>query len=123
MSVERRETRPGGQGPMGWMGRGGMGMPVQKAKNFRGTLFRLLGYFKPQKYLLLVVFVAAVISTIFNIVGPKILGLATTKLFDGMILKMRGVPGAAVDFAYIAQILLLLAGLYIISAVFNYIQQ
>jgi ATP-binding cassette subfamily B protein len=100
-----------------------MGMPVQKAKNFRGTLIRLLGYFKPQKYLLLVVFVAAVISTIFNIVGPKILGLATTKLFEGMILKMKGVPGAAVDFTYIAQILLLLGGLYIISAVFNYIQQ
>jgi ATP-binding cassette, subfamily B, multidrug efflux pump len=123
MSVERRETRPGGHGPMGFMGRGGMGMPVQKAKNFRGTLIRLLGYLKPQKYLLLVVLVAAVISTIFNIVGPKILGLATTKLFEGMILKMRGVPGAAVDFAYIAQILLLLGGLYIISAVFNYIQQ
>jgi ATP-binding cassette, subfamily B, multidrug efflux pump len=123
MSVERRGMRPGGQGPMGWMGRGGMGMPVQKAKNFRGTLFRLIGYLKPQKYLLLAVFVAAVISTIFNIVGPKILGLATTKLFDGMILKMRGVPGAAVDFAYIGQILLLLGGLYIISAVFNYIQQ
>jgi len=123
MSEERRTQRPGGPIGMGPMGRGGMGMPVQKAKNFRGTLIRLLGYFKPQKYLLLVVLVAAVISTVFNIVGPKILGLATTKLFDGMLLKFEGVPGARVDFTYIGNILLLLGGLYIISAVFNYIQQ
>ncbi len=123
MSVERRETRPGGQGGMGWMGRGGMGMPVQRAKNFRGTLIRLLGYFKPQKYLLLAVLVAAVLSTVFNVVGPKILGLATTKLFEGIVLKFRGVPGAGVDFTYIGQILLLLLLLYIISAAFNYIQQ
>ncbi len=123
MSVERRGMRPGGQGGMGWMGRGGMGMPVQKAKNFRGTLIRLLGYFKPHKFLLLAVLVAAVISTIFNIVGPKILGSATTALFEGMALKSEGVPGAGVDFAYIGRTLLLLSGLYIVSAVFNYIQQ
>ncbi len=98
-------------------------MPVQKAKDFKGTLIRLLGYFMPQKYHLLAVIVAAVISTIFTIVGPKILGLATTKLFQGVVLKMEGVPGAGVDFTYIAHILLILAGLYIISAVFNYIQQ
>jgi len=115
--------RPGGQGGMGWMGRGGMGMPVQKAKNFRGTLIRLLGYFKPHTFLLLAVLVAAVISTIFNIVGPKILGSATTALFEGMALKSEGVPGAGVDFAYIGRTLLLLSGLYIVSAVFNYIQQ
>ena len=123
MSVERRGMRPGGQGGMGWMGRGGMGMPVQKAKNFRGTLIRLLGYFKPHTFLLLAVLVAAVISTIFNIDGPKILGSATTVLFEGMALKSEGVPGAGVDFAYIGRTLLLLSGLYIVSAVFNYIQQ
>ena len=123
MSEERRGMRPGGQGGMGWMGRGGMGMPVQKAKNFRGTLIRLLGYFKPHTFLLLAVLVAAVISTIFNIVGPKILGSATTALFEGMALKSEGVPGAGVDFAYIGRTLLLLSGLYIVSAVFNYIQQ
>ncbi len=121
MSEERRPQRPGG--PMGFMGRGAMGMPVQKAKDFRGTLIRLLGYFMPHKYRLLAVIVAAVLSTIFTIVGPKILGLATTKLFQGIVLKMEGVPGAGVDFTYIAHILLILAGLYIISAVFNYIQQ
>ncbi len=108
---------------MGWMGGAGMGMPVQKAKDFKGTLFRLFGYFRPQKYLLLVVCIAAVISTIFAIVGPKILGMATTKLFEGIVMKYRGVPGAHVDFTYIGQILLLLLGLYLISALFNYIQQ
>jgi ATP-binding cassette subfamily B protein len=103
---------------------GGMvGMPVQKAKNFRGTLFRLMDYFKPQKYLLLIILVAAVIGTVFNIVGPKILGLATTKLFQGVEEKLRGVPGASVDFNYIAHVLLILGGLYIISALFIYLQQ
>jgi ATP-binding cassette subfamily B protein len=108
---------------MGWMGGAGMGMPVQKAKDFKGTLFRLFGYFKPQKYLLLIVFIAAVISTVFAIVGPKILGMATTKLFEGIVMKYRGVPGAHVDFTYIGQILLILLGLYLISALFNYVQQ
>jgi ATP-binding cassette subfamily B multidrug efflux pump len=129
MSVERREQRAFGQGPggrpggMGPWGSGAMGMPVQKAKDFRGTLYRLLGYFKPQKYLLFAVLVTAVIGSVFNIVGPKILGLATTKLFEGLLLKLQGVPGATVDFNYIARVLLILGGLYIISAVFMYIQQ
>ncbi len=125
MSEERRTQRPvaGGQGGMGPWGRSGMGMPVQKARNFRATFKRLLGYFMPQKYRLLVVLVAAVIGTVFNIVGPKILGLATTKLFEGLLLRIRGVPGAAVDFNYIRNILLFLLGLYIISALFQYMQQ
>jgi len=128
MSQERTNQKAAGQDqrPIGPMGRGPMsmvGMPVQKAKNFRGTLYRLLGYFSPQKYLLLLVLVFAVIGTIFNIVGPKILGLATTKLFQGVEQKLQGVPGAAVDFNYIAHVLLILAGLYTISAVFIYLQQ
>ena len=122
MSTERREMGPsrGGQGGMGMgpMGRGmSMGMPVQKAKNFRGTLYRFLGYFIPYKYRLLAVLIAAVIGTVFNIVGPKILGLATTKLFEGLVLKYRHVPGAQIDFNYIAQVLLILGVLYIISSV------
>ncbi|MBA2284277.1 MAG: ABC transporter ATP-binding protein, partial [Ktedonobacteraceae bacterium] len=127
MSQERRPQRPDGAGGPGFMGRGGpmagMGMPVEKAKDFKGTLKRLLGYFVPQKYRLLAVLITAVIGTVFNIVGPKILGLATTKLFEGLILKFRHVPGAAVDFTYIRNILLILLGLYVISAVFTYIQQ
>jgi len=126
MSEERREQRPGGGmqgGPMGRGGWGAMGMPVQKAKDFKGTAMRLLGYFLPQKFLLMIVLVTAIIGTVFNIVGPKILGLATTKLFEGLLLKFRGVPGASVDFNYIAHVLLILLGLYIVSSIFIYIQQ
>jgi ATP-binding cassette subfamily B protein len=105
------------------MGRGGMAMPVEKPKDFKTTFNRLLGYFMPQKYLLLAVVLASIISTVFNIVGPKILGLATTALFTGIVQKIKGVPGASIDFTYIMRILLFLSVLYIISAVFNYIQQ
>ncbi len=106
------------RGPMGSMGR-----PVEKAKDFQGTAKRLLGYFVPQKYRLLIVLGAAIIGTVFNIVGPKVLGLATTKLFEGIIAKFRHIPGAKIDFNYIATVLLILLGLYVISALFMYIQQ
>src|SRR5947209_20256526 len=91
MSVERREQRQASQqgGPMGRGGWGAMGMPVQKAKDFQGTARRLLGYFLPQKFLLLIVLGTAILGTAFNIVGPKILGLATTKLFEGLIAKYQ----------------------------------
>ncbi len=125
MMQQRPGQRPQG-GPMGGFRggpMGGLGMPVQKAKNFRGTLFRLLGYFKPQKYRLLVVLIAAILGTTFNIVGPKILGLATTRLFEGFVLKLQHVPGAAIDFDYIGHVLEILLGLYIVSALFMYVQQ
>jgi ATP-binding cassette, subfamily B, multidrug efflux pump len=115
--------RGGNPGQMMFGGRGGFGMPTQKANNFRGTLWRLIGYFRPQKYQLIAVLAAAILSAVFNIIGPKILGLAITKLFEGFVLKMRHVPGASIDFAYIDRILLILAGLYIISSIFGYIQQ
>lgn len=119
----------GGQRPMGGGGffgggRHGMaGMPAEKAKDFKGTLKRLLGYLKVHRLRLIAVFFTAILGTIFSILSPKILGHATTKIFEGVILKMRGVPGAGVDFQEILQILLLLAGLYILSAFFMYIQQ
>jgi len=104
-----------------------MGRPVEKPKDFKKTATRLLGYFIPQKYRLLIVLGAAIIGTVFNIVGPKILGLATTKLFEGLIAKyqafMHHLPAPGIDFNYIATVLLILLGLYIISAVFTYIQQ
>lgn len=112
------------------MGRGGwgaMGRPVEKAKDFRGTLLRLLRYFLPQRFRLIIVLGTAILGTIFNIVGPKILGLATTKLFDGLIAKyqafLKHQPAPGVDFHYIATVLLILLGLYVISAIFMYIQQ
>ena len=129
MSEERRQQRNSTMqaGPMGRGGWGAMGMPVQKAKNFQGTLRRLLGYFLPQKYRLMIVLATAILGTVFNIVGPKILGLATTKLFEGLLAKyqafLRHQPAPGVDFGYIATVLLILLGLYIISAIFMYVQQ
>jgi len=126
------------------MGRGGpMGMPVEKAKDFRGTLKRLTEYLKPEKYSFIIVFFLAVASTIFSIVGPKIMGKATTKLADGVLakyayymqlytaiqenmpasvinqLKKQPIPGF--DFDYIWKILLLLVVLYVISALCSYV--
>jgi ATP-binding cassette subfamily B multidrug efflux pump len=129
MSQERKEQRPSAMPMGGPMSRswGAMGRPVEKAKDFKGTLKRLLGYFRPQKYRLMIVVGAALIGTVFNIVSPKILGLATTKLFEGLLAKYiafrRHQPAPGVDFGYIATILLIVLGLYIISAIFMYIQQ
>ena len=125
MSKETNTQKPGGPGGpgRGGFGFGGGMMPVQKAKDFKGTLKRLVGYLKPHKYQLLAVLVTAIISTIFSIVSPKIMGKATTKLFEGLMMKLKGVPGAKIDFDYIGNIILLLIGLYILSAIFAYIQQ
>ncbi|HEY4382913.1 MAG TPA: ABC transporter ATP-binding protein [Ktedonobacteraceae bacterium] len=134
MSEASRQQRPGGAAPFGGgpMGRGGgpagaLGRPVEKAKDFSGTFKRLLGYFLPQKYRLTIVLASAVLGTIFNTVGPKILGLATTKLFAGMLAKYQALrlhqPAPSIDFGYIANVLLILLGLYIISAIFMYVQQ
>ncbi|HEU0028447.1 MAG TPA: ABC transporter ATP-binding protein [Ktedonobacterales bacterium] len=116
--------RPGG-GPMGPGGpMAGLGMSGQKAKNFRGTLFRLMGYFRPELWLLLLVLVAAIISTVFNVVGPKILGLATTRLFEGVVTQFDPRVGhMTIDFGYIGNIMLILLGLYVLSSIFSYIQQ
>jgi ATP-binding cassette subfamily B protein len=121
-------TRPGappGGGPGFFGGRGPMmsGTPMEKPKDFRATLTRFLRYFAPQKFRLLIVFLAAVLSTVFSIVAPKIMGLATTKLFEGVIGRARGVPGAHVDFHYIGTVLIWLVVLYVISAAFGYVQQ
>ncbi|WP_306220124.1 ABC transporter ATP-binding protein [Cohnella sp. WQ 127256] len=115
---------PPGRGPMGGgMGGGGMGMPVQKAKNFKGTLRRLMGYLRPQRTKLLAVLITAVLSTAFAIYSPKVLGNATTILFDGMMGKLRGDPDAHFDLAGIWQIVAFLAALYLVSSIFSYIQQ
>lgn len=125
MSAERRDTRPGGSHEGGFRGgpMGPMGRPAEKAKDFKGTFRRLLGYLKPRRFRLLIVLLFAVLSTLFSIVSPRIMGKATTKLFEDLMLKYNHVPGAAVDFNYILNILFILAELYIASALFAYIQQ
>ncbi|QWG50726.1 ABC transporter ATP-binding protein [Bacillus mycoides] len=123
MSDKKIENRkqggpgPGGGGPMG----GGM-RKIEKAKNFKGTMNKLLQYLKPYKLSILVVILFAIGSAAFTIVGPKILGNATTKLFEGLVSKVSGAPGAAIDFTYIGNIVILLLGLYILSTVFGIIQ-
>ena len=119
-----KHKKPQGGGPMGHgPGGGNMMMMGQKAKDFKGTLRRLLMYLKPRRNQLIAVFFFAILSTIFMIVGPKIMGTAITELFEGAYRKFQGVPGASINFDKIGHILLLLAGLYVISSLFNYIQQ
>jgi len=111
--------RPGGGHPGGPPG---MSMPGEKPKNFKATFKRLLRYLKPRQNRLISVFIAAILSTVFMIVGPKIMGMAITELFEGAYNKLTG-SGTGIDFGTIGQILLLLAGLYVFSSLFNYIQQ
>lgn len=125
MSEKQTTTRQthGGHGGPGGPGGGNMMMMGEKPKEFKVTFRRLLAYLKPRRNTLIAVFVAAILSTVFMIAGPKIMGIAITELFEGAYAKFTGVPGAEIDFTRIGQILSLLAGLYVISSLFNYVQQ
>lgn len=111
-------TPPKRRGPMG---RGPVMASGEKAKDFKGTLKKLLAYLKPHRVAVTFVVIFAIASTVFNIVGPKILGQATTKIFEG-VMDMIANTGSGIDFEGIAKILLFLVGLYIISAVFSALQ-
>jgi len=102
---------------------GGLGVPAQKAKNFKGTLARLIGYLRPHRAGLVVVVAAGAIGTVFSVIGPKILGLATTRIFEGYVAKTAGVPGAAIDVVYVGRILTVLVILYIVGNCFQYLMQ
>lgn len=166
MSEERRDSKSERKSPMGGHGGGPsgfIGRPVEKAKNFKGTLIRLIEYLKPERFKLTIVFLFAILSTVFNIFGPKTLGKATTKIFEGImskkaladllvqqdklsqlasnpatatpkviagldqvkagIAKIMNLNGGKIDFHYIMIIVLILITLYLLSALFNYIQQ
>lgn len=114
--VENKRQGGFGGGPMGGMGK------VEKAKNFKDTMNKLIQYLKPYSLAIITVIIFAIGSAAFSIVGPKILGKATTKLFEGLVSKVMGVEGAAIDFNYIGNIVIWLLGLYIISAIFGIIQ-
>ncbi|MBP9041756.1 MAG: ABC transporter ATP-binding protein [Anaerolineaceae bacterium] len=111
-------ARPGG-GPMG--GPPGMLRGGEKAHDFKGTMSKLLRYLASYKWSFVIVVIFAVAATIFTIVGPKILGKATTKLFEGVMAQISG-TGSGFDFVGIGNILLLVGGLYIVSAGFSLIQ-
>jgi len=117
------QNRPGGGRGSGSGGFGGghRRMPGEKASDFKGTMRQLFQYLGAYRLGILVVMLFAAASTIFNIVGPKILGRATTKLFEGVMGQIAG-TGSGIDFVYIGNILLLMVGLYLLSALFTYIQ-
>ena len=98
---------------------GGM-MPGEKAKDFKGTFLKLLAYMGRYKIALIAMMIFAAGSTVFNIIGPKVLAKATTELFNGMMAKFAGTGG--INFQRIGQILLLLLGLYALSALLSFIQ-
>ncbi|MCC7241775.1 MAG: ABC transporter ATP-binding protein [Acidobacteria bacterium] len=125
MSDERTALRRS-QPPAGMFGRGpmmGFGTPVQKARDFKGTLGRLVGYLGPHKPALAVLIVAGVVATLFSVIGPKMLGLATTRIFEGYLARAAGTSTAGIDFAYVGTILSWLVVLYVVSATFQYAQQ
>ncbi|MEJ5203673.1 MAG: ABC transporter ATP-binding protein, partial [Anaerolineales bacterium] len=122
-----RPPLTGGRGPMG--GRGPFGGPpgghlpfgkVEKPRDFKGTLRKLIAYLGPHKVTVLLVFLLAVGSTVFSIIGPKILGGATTKLFEGVMAQIAGTGG--IDFAAIGRILLTVLGLYLFSSALAFLQ-
>lgn len=115
MAVQQKPRGPvgGGRGP------GGM-MPGEKAKDFKGTLTQLLHYIRHMLPALAAVLVCAIVSCVFSIVGPKILGNVTTLLFEGLMAKVTGTGG--IDFAAIGQIITFLLIIYVISAFLSYIQ-
>lgn len=108
------------RGPMGGGGhmmRGG----GEKPKNFKGTMKKLAGYLKPYSISIIIVIIFAIGSAAFSIVGPKILGEATTKIFEGLVSKITG-SGNGIDFTGVGKILIFLLVLYGISAAFSFIQ-
>lgn len=117
MSNEDRKMRPamGGMAQMRGMGGGKV-----KAKNFKGSMKKLFNYLFKYKFSVILVVLFAIGSTAFSIIGPKILGNATTEIFNGIMRKLSG--GSGIDFNKIGRILITLLGIYLISAVFSFIQ-
>ena len=119
-SNRRPAGPPGGRAPRARGGHMSM-MKGDKARDFKGTMRKLIAYLDAYRILIMVVLLFAVASTIFNIVGPKILGQATTKLFEGVLAQIAG-TGTGIDFDFIGRILLITLGLYLGSSLFGYIQ-
>lgn len=121
MMMQQRPGQPRRGGPMGGGPMGGMmGAPGAKARNFRGTMSKLIAYLGKYKLAITIVFIFAIASTAANIAGPKILGQATTKLFEGVMAQLSGT--GSIDFNAIGQIIVLTLSLYLVSALFSYLQ-
>ncbi|MCR5701624.1 MAG: ABC transporter ATP-binding protein/permease [Lachnospiraceae bacterium] len=111
--MKKQPGRPGGhgKGPHG---------PVEKPKDFNGTFKKLMEYISKYHGLLIFVAILTTASTVFNILGPKVLGRATTEIFNGLVSKLSG--GAGIDFTKLGKIVLILVGLYFFSMIMSYIQ-
>ena len=110
---KRRGHGPGGPGGPGMM-------PVEKAKDLKGSIGKLTDYIGRYKLAIFVVMIFAVVGTVFNVVGPKVLGKATTTLSDGLMAKIAGTGG--IDLTRISRILLFVLALYVFSAIFTFVQ-
>lgn len=119
MGDNREYSKNRNMGRRGPGGHGGM-MPGEKAKDFKGTTRKILSYIGSYKIAIVLVMISAVAGTVFNIVGPKVLSKATTEIFNGLVSKVSG--GAGIDFHKVGVILLILLGLYCVSALFSFIQ-
>ena len=119
MGDNREYSKNRNMGRRGPGGHGGM-MPGEKAMDFKGTTRKILSYIGRYKIAIVLVMISAVAGTVFNIVGPKVLSKATTEIFNGLVSKVSG--GAGIDFHKIGVILLILLGLYCVSALFSFIQ-
>lgn len=106
-----------GHGPGGGHG---LGAPVEKAKDFSGTVRRLLKRLAPYRVAMIIVLIFAIGGTVFSIIGPKVLGMATTEIFNGMVGKLTG--GGGIDFSAVSRILLTLVGLYGVSSLLTFAQ-
>ena len=110
----------GGQTPMGGPNPRAMMMRGEKPRDFKGTMKKLIGYLGSYRIPIVIMMLFSIASTIFSIIGPKILGSATTKLFEGVMAKISGT--GTIDFDFIGNIILLTIGLYLVSALFSYVQ-
>ena len=115
--TQNRDFMPKKKGPMGGPGPMGGG---EKAKNFKGSIGKLTKYMGRYRFAILIVMIFAAVSTVFSVIGPKVMGKATTALAEGLMGKIAGTGG--IDFDYIAKIILITLGLYAISTVFSFIQ-
>lgn len=116
MKQPPRRRGPMGHGPMGH----GPAAPGEKAKDFKGTFKKLVAYLSRYHFAIVLAMIMTIGSTVFNIVGPKVLGKATTEIFNGLVDKLSG--GSGIDFGKIGRILLILIGLYLLSMLLSYVQ-
>ena len=118
MAEQNKSFQRSGGGMRRGMGRGMM--PGEKPKDFKGSMGKLIRYMGNYWAAIIVVMIFAAVSTVFSVLGPKVMGKATTALADGLMSKITGTGG--IDFSYIGKILLITLSLYVASAVFSFVQ-